>query len=92
MTLTDYFASLIRTAVPLVVGAVIATVVKRAPGLESLLVEAEVSAWLNPLCAGLYYAGVRKAEQRWPSVGWLLGLAKQPGYSDQPPPAPAPEG
>lgn len=81
-TLGDLLVSYIRTGVPLVVGLAIAFIFKHAGiGLD----EAKVSAWLEPLCIGGYYAAVRWAETRWHWVGWLLGMAKRPVYE---PPAP----
>ena len=82
----DYFASLIRTAVPVAVGALISWLAQRGLNLDG----AEISGWLTPLSIAAYYAAIRAAEKKYPSVGWLLGLAKQPGYSNAPPPAPAP--
>jgi len=94
MNLTDTLASYVRTGVPIIVGSLIAIFVKRFPGVGDWLDQGEVSAWLTPLTIAVYYAAVRSAEKRWPNIGWLLGLAKQPGYADAPaPPAqPAPEG
>lgn len=89
MKLSDYFASVVRTVVPILVGAVISFLVRN--GIDvSWLNEGEVSAWLTPVAIATYYGIVRAAEKKYPLAGWFLGLAKQPGYSDAPPPAPAP--
>lgn len=71
-----YFTSLIRTTVPLLVGFVASWAARRGFDIK----EAEVAAWLTPVVSGVYYAAVRKAEQKWTGVGWLLGLANQPVY------------
>lgn len=81
-TLGDLLVSYIRTGVPIVAGLVIAFIFKHAGiGLD----EAKVDAWLEPLCIGGYYAGVRWAEAKWHAVGWLLGVAKRPVYVPAPP-------
>lgn len=90
--MNNYISSLIRTLVPIGVGAVITWVQIRF----GLTIDGEASATLaamvTALTIGLYYAGVRWAETRFPQVGWLLGLPKAPGYSteDAPPPQPSP--
>ena len=70
MTLNDYLVSLIRTIVPIGVGALASS----ALGLD-----------LDPAAAvvivtGVYYAIVRAAETRWPSVGVALGWRAKPSY------------
>ncbi len=84
MTLNDYLASRIRTVVPVIVGSVLAVLVKRIPALAEVLKEGEVSAWLVPLSIAVYYNVVRWLEKRYPQAGWLLGLAKQPEYAGAP--------
>lgn len=71
--MNDYASSLIRTVTPVVVGWLIALL----PSLDS----AATGAFVSSLLAALYYALVRVLEDRVsPKFGWLLGLAKTPGY------------
>jgi hypothetical protein len=87
----DLLPSYIRTIVPVVVGAALSWAIRH--GLPAdWLDQGEVTAWLTPLVIGAYYAAVRWLERRIPAAGWLLGLAKQPGYSEHsaPPAQPAP--
>src|SRR5215213_8099715 len=74
--MTDFFASQIRTLVPIFVGAVLSWLARRGFNLD----EAEITVWLTPLVIGGYYFVVRTLEKRFPAFGWLLGLAKQPEY------------
>ena len=75
--MNPFAASLIRTVVPIAVGAVLSWL-----ALISLHVDAEgaagLSAFLTALLTGSYYALVRLVETKVPQVGWLLGLAKSP--------------
>lgn len=79
MTLRDYGASLVRTIVPWLVGAVLAFLAVH--GLHLALPAGATSA-LAGAAAVAYYAAVRAAEHRWPKVGWLLGFATAPNYLD----------
>lgn len=74
--MTDFLASLIRTGVPILVGVVTSWLARRGLDID----EAEITAWLTPTLIGGYYFGVRSLERRFPWIGWLLGLPKQPGY------------
>ena len=74
--MTDYFASVIRTIVPIVVGVVTSWLARQGLNIE----EAEITAWLTPTLIGGYYVAVRSLERKFPWLGWLLGLPKQPGY------------
>ena len=82
----DLTPSFVRTLVPILVGIIISWALRHGFNLD----QAEVGSWLTPAVTAAYYVIVRTLEKQVPAVGWLLGLAKQPGYSDQPPPAPAP--
>lgn len=70
--MADVRTSLVRTVVPIVVGWIIAGAVKAGVSLDPAAVQALVTA--------IYYAAVRCAERRWPTVGWLLGSPSQPTY------------
>lgn len=87
--MSNLFTSMIRTIVPTIIGAVCAWAVKRGVNID----EAEVSAWLVPLCISVYYTVARYVEIKVPQAGWLLGMPKQPGYAPgTPPPAAPPPG
>lgn len=85
MTLRDMGASFVRTVVPAMVGLILA-------GLAKLGIDADlsvaVSALVDAVFVGGYYALVRLLEARWPFFGVLLGWKAQPSY----PPASPPEG
>lgn len=80
MQLNDTMISLIRTWVPIAVGAALAWLA--TAGLE-LDVETQTSLviGLTGLIQGAYYAVVRVLENRFPQIGWLLGKAKAPNYT-----------
>lgn len=74
------FDSLVRTFVPIVVGAVIGAFVTAGieldAGFEPALIVAVTAAF-----QGVYYLVVRLFEKYVsPKFGWLLGLAKTPEY------------
>ncbi|MDQ0726796.1 hypothetical protein [Microbacterium sp. W4I20] len=75
------FDSLVRTFVPIVVGAVIGGFVTAGieldAGFEPALIVAVTAAF-----QGVYYLVVRLFEKYVsPKFGWLLGLAKTPEYN-----------
>ena len=74
--MTDYSRSLIRTAVPLMVGALVGWLTSRGVKVD----EATILPAVDSLVAALYYAGARALESRWPSLGWLLGAPGAPSY------------
>lgn len=80
--MNPFAASLIRTIVPIIVGAVLSWL-----ALVGLDVDpagsAGLSTFLTALLTGGYYALVRLVETRVPQVGWLLGLAKSPDSYSQ---------
>ena len=86
--LTNYVTSLIRTIVPVVVGAVLSALARRGLDID----QAEVTAWLTPLVISGYYSLARLAEIKLPQLGWLLGVPKAPGYAaaSAPPAQPSP--
>lgn len=93
--MTNFLSSLLRTVVPIIVGAVLTFLVKHGILDPDTTSEAEeLTLLLNTVVTGAYYAAVRLLETKVnPSFGWLLGLAKQPGYAPgTPPPAEPPPG
>jgi len=77
MTVRDYLASLIRTAVPILMGVVITWLAKKL-GMD-IPAEPATTA-VTALVSAAYYALVRAAEAKWSWVGWLLGWAAKPSY------------
>lgn len=83
--MNDYFTSLIRTYVPLIIGAVISWLALH--GVNPSLTDPQYSIVVTTLTAvvtGLYYTVVRLFEHYVsPKFGWLLGLAKTPTYGSK---------
>lgn len=80
--MNDYFTSLIRTWVPLAIGAALSWLglhhINPALTAQQL---ANLITVLTAFVVGLYYAIVRLLEKYVsPKFGWLLGLAKAPSY------------
>jgi len=77
--LNDFVTSLIRTNVPIVVGALVAWLVSvgvEVPeGSETPLV-----VGVTALSIAVYYSAVRWLETRWPAFGYLLGTKVEPKY------------
>lgn len=80
--LNDQVVSYIRTWVPALVGLVAGWAVSVGlpvtQGMQNVLTPVLSAAFI-----GLYYAGVRYAEKRWPAAGWLLGVPKTPAYGTE---------
>jgi hypothetical protein len=72
----DLFLSLRRTIVPLVVGAVAASVF--GPWIPSSL----VAEWTTVALAAVYYTSLRLLELKVPAFGLLLGGRGTPTYTD----------
>ncbi len=79
-SINDVLVSWVRTVVPVAVGAVL-TWLTDGFGLE-LSDEGQVAliSGITGLAASLYYMIARLAEEKIPSIGWLLGVAKTPTY------------
>lgn len=75
---TVLWASIVRTVVPIIVGAVIGWLV--SGGIEpDPEFEAALTSALTALFGAIYYVGARILETHvTPKLGWLLGYAKQP--------------
>lgn len=77
--MNDFVTSLIRTNVPIVVGALVAWLVSvgiEVPeGSETPLV-----VGVTALSIAVYYSAVRWLEARWPAFGYLLGTKAEPKY------------
>lgn len=79
--MSDQITSYIRTAVPLVVGALVAWLAVKGINVPVEFI-APTTALITALAGALYYVIVRKLEAKYPKVGVLLGVAKQPEYKE----------
>jgi len=70
----DILVSLKRTLVPIIIGAVGATIVGKWVDPQAL------ENVVGSIIAGLYYTVLRVVESRYPAFGVLLGSKKQPVY------------
>jgi hypothetical protein len=78
--MNDFITSLIRSYVPLIVGAVAAFFTSRNVKVDAQSL-AGLTAALSGLFYGLYYGIVRLFEKYVsPKFGWFLGYAKSPVY------------
>lgn len=74
------FDSLVRTYVPIVVGAAVSFFVSQGVVLDPEF-EAALTAGVFALSAAVWYTAVRLLETYvTPKFGWLLGLNKAPSY------------
>lgn len=84
MNPSDYILSVIRTWVPIGVGAAASwLLVTFGLNLDGDA-QASLVVFLTAAVTAVYYALVRKLEQRWPAIGrWLLGagVARTPVYA-----------
>lgn len=71
--------SLIRTYVPMVVGAVAAWLLSKGIVLDPNAANGLV-LFLGGVLSGAYYLIARLLEHKFPQLGWLLGSAKKPQY------------
>lgn len=78
--MNDYVLSLVRTWVPIGVGAVLSWLAVKYGVAVPESISNEVTVALTGVVIGVYYAIVRGLEKRWPAFGKLLGRAKQPEY------------
>lgn len=78
--MSSFVISLIRTVVPLLVGAVVGWLASVGIPVD-LEAKAELVASLSLLSGSLYYMGVNALAARVPVFGWLLGVAAKPVYS-----------
>lgn len=77
--MSDLIASIIRTAVPSIVGVIVGWLTTLGVTLPKQ--QEENLSLLIAFAAGLlWYVIVRALEQKWPALGVLLGVPKQPAY------------
>lgn len=80
--MSDFVTSLIRTYVPIAVGAVIAWLTAKGLTINPNDVVGVVG-FLTAIIQGLYYLVVRLLERKFPQFGWLLGQAKSVNYTEE---------
>ena len=77
--MNDLFISLVRTVVPLIVGSIASFFATKGVDLDVQTLAA-LSTFLAGLFSASYYLIVRLLEERFPKVGYLLGVKKTPNY------------
>ncbi|MDM4719439.1 hypothetical protein QTQ03_07435 [Micromonospora sp. WMMA1363] len=82
--LHDYLISLVRTAVPVAVGALLAWLASEAGIVLGTESSTAFTSGVVALTVAVYYALARALETRWPWLGVLLGRPTAPTYADSP--------
>lgn len=82
--MNDYVLSLIRTYVPVGVGAVLSYTAVRWGIAVPEKISAEATVVLTGAAIAAYYGIVRSLEKRWPAFGKLLGSKAKPVYVEPP--------
>jgi uncharacterized membrane protein (DUF441 family) len=77
--MSNFITSLVRTYVPIFVGAVVSYLATRGIEIDAEAA-AGLAAFLGGFASAVYYFGVRLIERRIPSAGVLLGSVKTPDY------------
>lgn len=89
---TSYAKSIIRTWVPITVGAVVAWIVTHWNIVVSPGASATAGVVATAVVTALYYGAARAVEQRWPDIGkWLIAfniIDEVPVYVPEPDPTP----
>lgn len=75
----DLSKSIVRTVVPYLVGAVVTLAASKGFHLSEE-VQANLDGLLTFVVGTLYYMVIRKAEETFPRLGWLLGTPTAPTY------------
>lgn len=76
--MSDLTPSIIRTAVPLIVGPLVTWAASKGVDIDGETVAGAVAAVVGLV----YYVAARLLERRWPALGVLLGSKKTPTYVD----------
>lgn len=76
----DFLISVIRTAVPVAVGAVLAWLASEAGIVLDTDSSTALTAGVVAVTVAVYYALARVLETRWPWLGVLLGRRAKPVY------------
>lgn len=77
--MNDFITSLIRTYVPIAVGAVASYLVTAGIDIDANA-QLGLVTFLTAVLQGVYYLLARLLEQKFPQFGFLLGSAKKPEY------------
>lgn len=77
--MSDFLLSLVRTWVPILVGAALSWLAVHGVVVDADAQAAAVVA-ITAAIQGAYYLLVRVLEKRWPGFGVLLGTRQQPEY------------
>ena len=80
--MTNFFTSLTRTYVPIIVGAFAAWLITVGIELDANS-QAGLIVALTGLLQGVYYLVVRLLERKFPQLGVLLGSTQKPVYIEQ---------
>lgn len=84
--MTNFFTSLVRTYVPIIVGAFAAWLITVGIELDANS-QAGLIVALTGLLQGAYYLAVRLLERKFPQIGVLLGSTQKPVYVEKTEPA-----
>lgn len=79
-TLGDLATSLVRTAVPVLVGGAATYAATKWHIVLSPSSQTGAIVVVGAVAINGYNTGVRALEHKWPRLGWLLGIAKAPTY------------
>ena len=78
---SDYVPSLIRTYVPVGVGAVVSWLAVKGLNVDPQT-QIGITAAATAVLTAAYYAAARALETKFPALGFLLGHKAQPVYPD----------
>lgn len=81
--MNSFAVSLIRTNVPVLVGALISWLITLGVDVPEGSEEGLIVG-LTALLIAVYYTTVRFLEKRWPAFGFLLGTRQEPTYPAAP--------
>lgn len=79
--MNDFITSLIRTYVPIIVGALISYLAASGIVIDSTATLGLVT-FLTGLSQAVYYLVARILEKKFPQFGFLLGSSKKPEYTE----------
>jgi len=77
--MSDLIISIVRTYVPIAVGAAIAWLATNGIEVDQTT-QVNLVAGLTGLISAAYYGVARLLESKWPAFGYLLGSKKTPKY------------
>lgn len=79
--MNDFITSLIRTYVPIAVGAVASYLLTAGIEIDANA-QLGLVTFLTAILQGVYYLLARLLEQKFPQLGFLLGSTKKPEYTE----------